>query len=186
MSFTDPYSKNTIAKPLGFTTLAQIYRALGYVPSRVLKNGSPGGGGGGFVVASGSPGNTTLDLSPAAQSRLNLIGFGFFVGGKLVSGELLGSAIYSSAVTFTNTSGSDIKSLIPAIASAVFTLKAVVLGVATGVATITFPSGSNTGTVAWSGGTYTLPLGGSLQLYAPSPADTNLAFVNGSINGLVA
>lgn len=120
-----------------------------------------------------------------ANSGQTAAGFGFYDGGLLNAGELLGTAIYSADVTFANAADGDtVTSLSPAAAIAVFTLIAPnTLGVPTQVGTVTFAAGANVGTIAWSPNPFLLPKGTALKLFAPSPADLSLADVTGLVEG---
>jgi len=113
-------------------------------------------------------------------------GFGFFAGGLLADGELLGSATYPVDITFaTGDAGSSVTSEFPAAASAVMVVQAPdpSSGLFVQVGTFTFAAHSKTATIAWGSGTYTLKAGKVLKLLAPHPADASLANVHGLIVG---
>lgn len=148
----------------------------------------------GGVIWGRVPGSRPGDLQPLTIRELKLFGIGgqnqataslaqagfqFFAGGLLAAGELLGAGSWSRDVTFTDTDDYHFTSLVPAAASAVFHIKAYVLGVLTVVATITFALGSTVGIVAWSGGSFTFPASTVLYLYAPVVADVALSDVTG-------
>lgn len=109
------------------------------------------------------------------------IGFGFYAEGLLANHELLGSAVFGIDVTFTDdATGTAVTCIIPPTADATLTL---VDNTLTQVGTIVFLAGATTATVAWAGGTYTLVAGTPLRLYAPTPADTTLADISGTVTG---
>ena len=111
-------------------------------------------------------------------------GFGFFAGGNLAAGELLGSAVYPFDMLFPGTSwASEIKSEFPATSTAVFTM--VNTSTSAVVGTITFSAGSATGVVAWSPTSpYTLPATQRLWIFMRHlcPIRT-VAYVTGLIQG---
>ncbi len=159
---------------------------LRFIGSGVLVGVGPGGNavtrtitaGPGIDVQDGDgiAGNPTIsDLGPD--------NFGFNVGGLMSAGEELGTAVFDDDVVFPSVlKPSVVLSEFTATASAVFNIKSLSGGVETQRGTITFAAGGAVGTVAWSGGTYTLPSGDRLKLYAPSPRDLTL----GKVVGLVA
>jgi hypothetical protein len=117
------------------------------------------------------------------KSSVRTAGFGFYAGGLLKAGELLGTAVYSRNVTWlSGVAGDAVTSLLPAHAPAVFTMVAVVGGSPTTVGTITFAAGSMVGVVAWTSG-FVLVAGAPLKLYAPAAADSTLADISGVIVG---
>lgn len=111
-------------------------------------------------------------------------GFGFFSGGLLADGELLGSATFPSDITFASGGGS-VTSEFPAAALAVLNLKAPdpSSGLDIVVGTFTFAAGSKTAVIVWGTGTYTLVAGKVLKLLAPHPADFSLANLHGTVTG---
>lgn len=115
----------------------------------------------------------------AAQAIINArTGFGFFDGGHLADHELLGAAVFSHNVKFTSpNAGNVVTALVGATGSPTFTM--VVSGVTVGTITMA----GTVGTVAWSGGSYTLTAGTPISLFAPTPADATLASVSGIVIG---
>lgn len=136
-------------------------------------------GGVGIDVANGTGvgGNPTIsDLGPD--------NFGFFVGGLMSNGELLGSAIFDDDVVFPSVlKPSVIVSENPATASAELVIKSRAAGVETHRGTITFAAGASTGVLAWATGAYTLPAGDTLKLYAPTVHDLTLSKITGLVAG---
>jgi len=134
--------------------------------------------------------NELRDFGVASTSSVAGIGgthgFGFFDGGLLADGELLGSATYPVDITFaTGDSGSSVTAEFPASATAVMNVLAPdpSSGLNVVVGTFTFAAHSKIATVAWGTGTYTLKAGSVLKLLAPSPPDAGLANVHGTVVG---
>lgn len=118
----------------------------------------------------------TSDVSQAVSPA----GFGFFAGGLLLAGELLGTAVFNHDVSFESADPADaVHALVAPTSTAVFSMK---VGLTT-VGTITFAGGSTVGVVAWTGGLYVLLTGVALSLYAPASADATLASVSGIVSG---
>ncbi len=123
---------------------------------------------------------TTADIA----NNVKQPGFGFFAGGLLLNNEFLGVAVFSVDVTFTSGDpDAIITCLTAATNTAVFNLLAVIAGVPTNVGTITFAPGAFKATIAWSGGSYTLPAATQLRLYAPTPNDVTLGDISGLVVG---
>jgi hypothetical protein len=156
--------------------------------------------GAGFLVGTGVDGEAvarTMQAGPGIEitngdgiagdpvfTALGPDGFGFFVGGLMLDGELLGMGIFDKDISFPSTVNTNaVKSLFPATASAVFDIKAVIAGVETQVGTITFAAGSSDGVVVWSPNPYTLPANTPLKLYSPSARDITLSMVTGLCPG---
>jgi len=155
------------------------------IPSGVLLGRLPGAGKGDVqLLQLGNLQSMGIATQVQIQQQFSRAGFGFFDSGVLPSGLLLGSGVWARNVVFGGAGSSyTITSLIPAAATAVFHIYALPGGVPTLIATITFSAGSKVGVLAWTSPPYTLIAGTSLQLYAPSPADTQLASVSGLVNG---
>jgi hypothetical protein len=156
--------------------------------------------GTGFVVATGSSGQAVTRVMTAGPgiditngngvagnptfTALGPDGFGFFIGGLMTDGELLGSGVFDKDITFPSTANTPVvKSEFPATASAVLNLKSISGGVETQRGTITFAAGATDAAVAWTGSTYILPAGDRLRLYGPAVHDTTLSMITGLIPG---
>lgn len=170
-------------------------------PPRIRLRGlrSPGTPGGyilGRLPGSGQGEVQLLDLNhlrqfgiaagAAKQTAITIHGWGFYAGGLLNAGELLGTAVYGFNVTFTTgAAGDTFTALVPAAADAQFTLWTPnALLIPTQVGTIDFPAGSAVGTITWSPDPFLLLKGAQLKLYAPAAADLALADVSGLCYGL--
>ena len=128
-----------------------------------------------------------VGTSAGQQTGGNKAGFGFFAGGQMQSGELLGTGQWTHPTYFADSYS--ISATVGATALATLILKAVIAGTPTVVGQITFPARTGVpadliGTLTWSGGTYTLPGNTPLQLYAPVPNDATLAGLSGTVNGV--
>lgn len=111
-------------------------------------------------------------------ASVNPAGFGFFAGGHLADHELLGAAVFARPVQFVSPDPANVvTSLVGATGAAAFTM--VVGGLTVGTITMA----GTVGTVAWSGGNYTLAAGTPMSLFAPTPADATLASVSGIVTG---
>lgn len=111
-------------------------------------------------------------------------GFGFFVGGLMTNGELLGMGVFDKDIAFPSVVNSAVvKSLFPANGPAVLNIMAVIAGVDTQVGTISFTAGGQVGTVIWMTDPYVLTNGTPLKLFAPSPRDITLSMVTGLVPG---
>ena len=114
-------------------------------------------------------------------------GVGFYVGGLMANGELLGACVFEKNITFTT---GDTKTICEAeyATTATTVLEIAELdystGIETDVGTITFTgAGAKLGVVAWTASPYTLVAGKILELYAPAVADITLSHVAANING---
>lgn len=121
-----------------------------------------------------------LAAEAAAQAKINAhTGFGFFAGGLLAAGELLGIATFTHPVKFPSTDFISTVSVLTAPTStATFNIKQ---GVDI-VGTIVVHTDGSTA-ITWIGGSYTLAQAAQLSLYAPAIHDPTLASVNGIISG---
>lgn len=107
-------------------------------------------------------------------------GFGFFEEGLMLDNEIIGTGVFSKNVQFPSSYVPSVATAqTPAASNAVFNVK---VG-GTVIATITFLAGSTLGTIAWSGGSHLLTAGTIFSLHAPSPADANLGWVTGLVQG---
>lgn len=149
------------------------------IPSGYLV-GRLSGGHGDEELLRGADLLTLLAQQGLNTSGITQAGFGFNEEGLMLNNELLGSGVFSKDVLFPSSVIADsVTAQTAAASNAVFNVKTG----STIRATITFLAGSLTGVVAWSGGQYTLPAGTVVSLYAPSPADTNLGWVTGLVEG---
>jgi hypothetical protein len=104
-------------------------------------------------------------------------GFGFYEGGTMTAGELIGVGTWGHPVTFAMT---DVRSSANAghasTSTAVFDIYGNVGGFPTLIGTITFSAGNPVGVVAFSA-PFTLATGQQLSVVAPATADASLADV---------
>lgn len=167
------------------------------VPGRGAGRNMPGGYLLGRVSQGKRPGPVQLlDLTTLAalgvgtssgqSAGSSKAGFGFFEGGTMSAGELLGTGTFTHDTYFA--SDYTISATVGATAMATMTLKAVVAGTPTVVGHIVFPARTGVpadlvGVLTWVGTTYTLPKNTPIQLYAPSPKDATLGGISGTVNG---
>lgn len=155
------------------------------IPGGYILGRQPGGGSGEVQLlnlqqlrAFGLAPSTTA--AQTAQSA----GFGFYDGGLLAAGELLGTAVFAHDVTFTNgADGNVVTALVPATGTPFMTLVAPnALMIPTQVGTINFAG--TVGTVVWSPNPFLLLKGLPLKLFAPASADATLADISGLVVGV--
>lgn len=107
-------------------------------------------------------------------------GIGFQAAGLLTINELLGQASCPSNMSFVNSDPlTNVTAQVPPTSTAVMNLN--VNNVL--AATITFSPGVQAGVVNWLSSPYNIAAGAIIMIYGPSPADTTLAYVVGTING---
>jgi hypothetical protein len=136
-------------------------------------------GGYGIDVADGDgvAGNPTI-------TALGPDGFGFFVGGLMTDGELLGGGIFDTDISFPSlVRDATVKSEFPATNDADLTVTAIIAGVETQIGTIGFDAGGTDGTPVWVSNPYLIPAGTPIRLYAPSPRDVSLSMITALIPG---
>lgn len=106
-------------------------------------------------------------------------GFGFYAEGLMLSGEVLGSAIYNRAIQFADGNGVA-NALVAPMADAVFEFRVATTSLLVGQ--LEFAAGSTAGAVTWFGG-FTLPASTPLRVTMPIPADLSLADVSATVYG---
>lgn len=111
------------------------------------------------------------------------IGFSFNVGGRPEADEQLGAGVWTVDIHFENGQPYEIVSLLPAAASAVFSLRHQVGFGWVDIGTITFGAGATTGTLAWTA-PITIIAGNPVSLWGPSPQDATLSNITGMVTGV--
>ncbi len=154
------------------------------IPAGYLVGRASRGRGPMELIDSASLGQVGLASAKQVNAQAAQVGFRFFVGGRPAAGEEIGSGNWAYDVLFENGQSptSQIVSLTPAHASAVWNIKILVAGVYTTIGTITFAAASMVGVLNWPS-PVTVPAGVPLSLWAPNPQDSTLASITGTVYG---
>jgi len=116
-----------------------------------------------------------LDQASTSAVLANPAGFGFFAGGLMQSGELLGTAVWGNPRIFSGTPQDVARALFPASLNSTITLNAYSGGGRYVAGTINF-NHSDVGVISWAP-TLSLPPGYALEPNGPVPMDPTLASV---------
>lgn len=127
------------------------------------------------------PGFSSGGVVANVQRISMLPGFSFNDTGLLASGEVLGSGAWNHDVVWDPASASwTIVLQFAPTGSVTFPIKAILSGVPTQIAHIDVAAGAKVGTLVIPSA-YTLPANTVFELLAPSPADSTLANISGTV-----
>lgn len=125
----------------------------------------------------------TIGAGGSGGSSKRNTGFGFFIQGRMLASEIIGSAVFAKPVTFTDGSTASIATAqVGPTVSRSFTFVVNMPG-PTVVGTITFAANSKVGVIDWTTSPFILPAGTALTVYAPSVADLAFADVSATVSG---